>query len=68
MFIVISAENLLLVFLGWEGVGIVSYLLINYWFTSINNNMSALKAVFINKIGDWTLMIAIIIIISMYSD
>jgi NADH-ubiquinone oxidoreductase chain 5 len=41
MLILISGENLLILFLGWEGVGLTSYLLINYWFTRIEANMAA---------------------------
>jgi len=46
-------------FVGWEGVGICSYLLINFWFTRIQANKSALKAIFVNKIGDIALLFAI---------
>lgn len=68
MFLVISAENLLIVFIGWEGVGIISYLLINYWYISIFNNTSALKALFLNKIGDWTYLLGLIFIFAMLND
>ena len=60
MLILISADNLLLLFLGWEGVGLISYLLINFWYTRILANNSALKAFFINRIGDLTFQLGII--------
>ena len=44
MLILVTADNLLFLFVGWEGVGLISYLLINFWFTRILANNSALKA------------------------
>ena len=44
MLILVSSDNYLQLFVGWEGVGLVSYLLINFWFTRIAANMAALKA------------------------
>jgi NADH-ubiquinone oxidoreductase chain 5 len=55
-------------FLGWELVGVVSYLLVNYWYTSISNNFSAMKALFMNKIGDWAMIIAIVLAIGIFAD
>jgi GR25 family glycosyltransferase involved in LPS biosynthesis len=45
-------------FVGWEGVGLSSYLLINFWFTRIQANKSAIKAMLINRIGDFFLLLA----------
>lgn len=59
MLILVTAENLLQMFVGWEGVGLCSYLLINFWFGRIQANKSALKAMIINRIGDLGLAIAI---------
>jgi NADH:ubiquinone oxidoreductase subunit 5 (subunit L)/multisubunit Na+/H+ antiporter MnhA subunit len=61
MLILVTADNLLLLFIGWDGVGLASYLLVNFWFTRINANMASLKAFFMNRIGDWGLSIGIII-------
>ena len=62
MLFLITSDNLLLIFWGWEGVGICSYLLINFWYNRIMANKSALKAVFINKISDIFLLYGIVLI------
>jgi NADH-ubiquinone oxidoreductase chain 5 len=62
MLILITADNFILMFLGWEGVGLCSYLLINFWFTRIQANKAAIKAMLLNRIGDFSLFIGIIII------
>ena len=63
MLILITADNLLVQFVGWEGVGQASYQLINFWFTRIAANMAALKAFIQNRIGDWGQTIGIILTI-----
>lgn len=62
MYILVSAKNYLVSFLGWEGVGIVSFLLINFWATAIQNSKSALKAIIFNKIGDVFYLLAMMIL------
>ena len=52
MLILVTANNLVLIFVGWEGIGLFSYFLINFWNTRLNANRSALKAIILNKIGD----------------
>jgi len=52
MFILVTASNFIQLFLGWEGVGICSYLLINFWFTRLQANKAAIKALLMNRIGD----------------
>jgi len=59
MLILVSADNFLQMFVGWEGVGLASYLLINFWFTRIQANKAAIKAMLINRIGDFFLALGI---------
>jgi proton-translocating NADH-quinone oxidoreductase chain L len=68
MIILVTGNNFLQLFLGWEGVGLSSFLLINFWFTRIQANKAAIKAMLINKIGDLFIMLALILIfLSTYS-
>ena len=53
MFILVSADNFIQLFLGWEGIGLCSYLLISFWNTRIQANKSAIKALILNRVGDW---------------
>ena len=52
MIILVTANNFLLMFVGWEGVGVCSYLLISFWFTRIAANQSSLSAFLTNRVGD----------------
>ena len=65
MLILISADNFALFFLGWEGVGLCSYLLISFWFTRAEALKAALKAVIVNRIGDCAFIISIGIFLSL---
>lgn len=58
MIILLSSNNLVQLFIGWEGIGLCSYFLIGFWYTRIQANKSALKAIIINRIGDISLLIA----------
>lgn len=53
MLILVLGNNLVLTFMGWEGVGLCSYLLIGFWFKDVNNSKAANKAFIVNRIGDW---------------
>ena len=57
MIILVTANNFLLMFVGWEGVGICSYLLVNFWFTRIAANQSSISAFLTNRVGDCFLTI-----------
>lgn len=59
MLVLVISDNLVQMFLGWEGVGISSYLLINFWHTRYWANQSALKALIVNRVGDFSLSIGI---------
>lgn len=65
MLILVCSNNLFFVFIGWEGVGICSYLLINFWYFRIQSNKASILAVTVNKIGDLSFLIAISIIHSL---
>ena len=52
MLILVLADNLLLLFVGWEGVGLCSYLLIGFWFTKKAKAIAGMKAFIVNRIGD----------------
>jgi len=58
MLILVTANNFLQMFVGWEGVGLSSYLLINFWFTRIQANKAAIKAMLVNRVGDFALLLA----------
>ena len=62
MIIFITAENLVQAFLGWECVGIMSFLLINFWNTRIQANKAGIQALIINRIGDTGFLIGICMI------
>lgn len=59
MIILVTANNFLLMFVGWEGVGICSYLLVSFWFTRIAANQSSMSAFLTNRVGDCFLTIGI---------
>merc|ERR1712115_247568 len=59
MLILVTADNYIQMFLGWEGIGLASYLLINFWFTRIQANKAAIKAMVVNRIGDFGLALGI---------
>src|SRR6056297_504550 len=58
----IMANNLLLLFLGWEGVGLCSYLLIGFWYTDMMKSDAAKKAFLYNRVGDFAFLVAIFMI------
>jgi NADH-quinone oxidoreductase subunit L len=58
----VLAENLVVLFLGWEGVGLCSYLLIGFWYTNLKNSAAANKAFIVNRIGDFAFLIATFIL------
>jgi NADH-ubiquinone oxidoreductase chain 5 len=63
MIILVTANNYLLMFVGWEGVGICSYLLVSFWFTRIAANQSSMSAFLTNRVGDCFLTIGMFAIL-----
>ena len=59
MLLLVMGANYLVMFIGWEGVGLCSYLLIGFWFTNNNYNNAAKKAFIMNRIGDLGFLLAI---------
>lgn len=59
MLALVTAPNLLQMFLGWEGVGLASYLLIGFWFKKPSANAAAMKAFIVNRVADLGLLLAI---------
>ncbi len=59
MTILVISENYIMMFIGWEFVGIISYLLISFWSTRITANKSALSAILLNRMGDTLFVISI---------
>jgi NADH-quinone oxidoreductase subunit L len=62
MIVLVEASNLVMLYVGWEGVGLSSFLLIAFWYTRVPALKAAVKAVLINKIGDMFLIFAIAVI------
>ena len=59
MLLLVLGDNYVIMFIGWEGVGLCSYLLIGYWFTNATYNYAAKKAFVMNRIGDLGFLLAI---------
>nr|YP_010963390.1 NADH dehydrogenase subunit 5 [Raffaelea arxii]WNK75979.1 NADH dehydrogenase subunit 5 [Raffaelea arxii] len=63
MIILVTANNYLLLFVGWEGVGVCSYLLVSFWFTRIAANQSSMAAFLTNRVGDCFFTIGMFVIL-----
>lgn len=68
MLILISGGNFLVMFIGWEMIGVVSYLLINFYFTRIQANKSAILALTMNRVGDMFLSISFFAIFALFGS
>ena len=62
MLILVLADNFLLLYLGWEGVGLCSYLLIGFWYRDPANGRAAVKAFVVTRVGDASLLIGLFLI------
>lgn len=59
MLILVTSNNILQLFVGWEGVGLCSYLLIGFWYHKPSANAAAMKAFIVNRVGDFAFMLGI---------
>ena len=66
MLALVSADNFLQMFFGWEGVGLVSYLLIGFWYKRPSANAAAIKAFIVNRVGDFGFALGILAIFLMF--
>lgn len=67
MLILVMADSLALLFVGWEGVGLCSYLLIGFWFTDKAKAQAGKKAFIVNRVGDFGFMIGMFLIVSTFA-
>lgn len=68
MLCLVTADNFLQMFFGWEGVGLASYLLINFWFTRLQASKASIKAMLVNRVGDFGLSLGIMAIFSVFKS
>jgi len=68
MLVLVLGNNLPLMFIGWEGVGLCSYLLIGFWYQDKANAKAANKAFIVNRIGDWCFMLAMFLIVAVLAN
>jgi len=68
MLSLVSADNFLQLFFGWEGVGLCSYLLIGFWFKKESANAAAIKAFLVNRVGDFGLALGIFLIFYLFGS
>lgn len=61
MLMLVTSGSFVQLFLGWEGVGLSSYLLINFWYTRIQANKSAMKAIIVNRFGDFGIYFSLLV-------
>jgi NADH-ubiquinone oxidoreductase chain 5 len=68
MLVLVAGDNYLILFVGWEGIGVSSYLLINFWYTRIQANKSGIKAMTVNRVGDMFLSIGFFAILWVFGN
>jgi NADH-quinone oxidoreductase subunit L len=64
MLLLVLGDNILLMFVGWEGVGLCSYLLIGFWFGHKPNAVAGMKAFVVNRIGDYGFLVGIMLLLT----
>jgi NADH-ubiquinone oxidoreductase chain 5 len=68
MILLVTSNNFILMFVGWEGVGVCSYLLVSFWFTRIAANQSSLAAFLTNRVGDCFLTIGMFVLLLTFGN
>jgi len=68
MVVLVTAPTLVQLFVGWEGIGVVSYLLVNFWYTRGAANRASMMALLTNRVGDWGYTIALLLVITLVSS
>ncbi len=66
MLLLVLADNLMLLYLGWEGVGLCSYLLIGFWYTEEKNGYAARKAFIVTRVGDTAMAVALFMLFQQF--
>ncbi|WP_186417530.1 NADH-quinone oxidoreductase subunit L [Bosea sp. CS1GBMeth4] len=66
MLMLVTADNLVQMFFGWEGVGLASYLLIGFWYQKPSANAAAIKAFVVNRVGDFGFLLGIFLIFVLF--
>jgi NADH-quinone oxidoreductase subunit L len=64
MLLLVMGDNLLVLFVGWEGVGLCSYLLIGFWYHDQRNTIAGNKAFIVNRIGDFGFLLGILLLVT----
>src|SRR5579872_2148264 len=68
MLMLVTADNLVQMFFGWEGVGLASYLLIGFWYDRPSANAAAIKAFIVNRVGDFGFALGIFLVFTLFSS
>ena len=68
MLMLVTSDNLVQMFFGWEGVGLASYLLIGFWFQKPSANAAAIKAFVVNRVGDFGFALGIFAVFAMFGS
>jgi NADH-quinone oxidoreductase subunit L len=68
MLMLVTADNLVQMFFGWEGVGLASYLLIGFWYEKPSANAAAMKAFIVNRVGDFGFALGIFLVFVLFKS
>ena len=68
MLMLVTADNLVQMFFGWEGVGLASYLLIGFWYDRPSANAAAIKAFIVNRVGDFGFALGIFLVFTLFGS